>query len=297
MNTRIAETREKNYVLTADIGGSHITAGIFDLVNDKIVENSLSRVKLQSTGSAPDILLTWVCAFKNALKNAKLPVSGLAAAMPGPFDYQTGICYIKGLNKYEALFGMDIKAHFARSLKMDGSAIRFRNDAEATIAGEVLAGAGKGYARVMGVTLGTGFGSAYCQDRVTKDLDLANDPFKDSIADDHLSTRWFLRRYAELTGKSLTGVHELTSIAENSSTGKQIFDEFAVNMSFFLAEPIKKLDPDVLILCGNISKSAKFFLDTLKSRLNGTNIRLSSLGEHAALIGAAGLFKDSSNVL
>ncbi len=52
---------------------------------------------------------------------------------------------------------MDIKQYFAGLLLLDPSLIKFRNDAESTIAGEVLAGAGKGFESVMGVTLGTGF--------------------------------------------------------------------------------------------------------------------------------------------
>lgn len=279
------------FILTADIGGSHITTGICDLETYTILSDSLARTELSSKASATHILESWAGAFKQTIQNAQVTVSGLALAMPGPFDYENGISYIKGLNKYEALYGMDIKKYLVDLLRLNPDAIRFRNDAEATIAGEVLAGAGRGYQNVMGVTLGTGFGSAHYQNKITKDINLGSEPFKDTIADNILSTRWFLKRYYDLTGISVTGVKELALIADESKVAKDIFKEFAVNISDFLSAPVKQFHPEVLILCGNIAKASRLFLPYMKKQLASTSIQLAQLGEHAALIGAAGLFE------
>src|SRR4051812_13766015 len=189
------------YILAADIGGSHITLGICGLETYNIIGDATLRTEVDSKGSANEILNTWGNALRQILeKNQSITFFGLSIAMPGPFDYQNGISYITGLKKYEALYGMDIRQVFAGVLKIDPQLVRFRNDAESTIAGEIVAGAAKGFQRIMGVTLGTGFGSAYCKNGVTKDINLGSETFKDSIADDHLSTRWFLNRYRELTG-------------------------------------------------------------------------------------------------
>lgn len=170
--------------------------------------------------------------------------------------------------------------------------IRFKNDAEATIAGEVFIGAGKEYQNVMGLTLGTGFGSAYSKSGITKDINLGGEPYKGTIADDYLSTRWFLRRYNELTGIALTdGVKELSLLAEKSEVARDVFKEFAMNMIDFLSRPIKQLSPQVLILCGNIAKASKFFLPYLAQGLSSTTIKLAQLGENAPLIGAAAMFR------
>ena len=281
------------YILTADIGGSHITAAVCNITTDTIINESLTRVELNSKGSAESILRSWQNAFDTTLGRSGVQVSGLGMAMPGPFDYENGISYIKGFDKYDALYGMDVKQYFANRLNLYPTEIRFRNDAEATIAGEVLAGAGKGLDNVMGVTLGTGFGSAFCTNQVTRDLNLGSVPYKTSIADDHLSTRWFLKRYTELTGVILSGVKQLAILAQTSEQGRQIFAEFALNMSDFLADPLNRFKPDKLILCGNIAKSHPLFLPLLRSRLSDTNIVLAELGEQAALIGAAGLFKQT----
>lgn len=279
------------YILTADIGGSHITAAVCNITADTIINESLTRVEVNSKGSVESILLSWRNAFDIALRRSSVQVSGIGLAMPGPFDYENGISYIKGLDKYDALYGMDIKQYFANQLNLNPSEIRFRNDAEATIAGEVVAGAGKSPGKVMGVTLGTGFGSAFCSDQITKDLNLGSNPFKTSIADDYLSTRWFLKRYAELNGVMLNSVKQLAHLAQNGDQCRQIFSEFAINMSDFLLESLNRLKPEKLILCGNIAKSHELFLPLLRSRLSDTDIVLAELGESAPLIGAAALFK------
>jgi glucokinase len=281
-----------SYILTADIGGSHITAGICDLQRYGIVSQSVIRADVNSAGSITDILTAWTDLLQEVLKkNSALRVAGLSVAMPGPFDYEKGISYITGLDKYEALYGMDIRQYLAGLLKMDPELVVFRNDAESTIAGEVLSGAGKGYLNVMGVTLGTGFGSAYSRIKVTKDINLGSLHYKDTIADDYLSTRWFLKRYYELTGTRLTGgVRELAQIAVKSLVARDVFKEFAVNMGDFLSEPTKQLAPEVLIICGNIAKASEFFLPYLTQKLNSVKIRFGELDENAPLLGAAAMF-------
>ena len=284
------------YVLTADIGGSHITAAICHMQSHSILEESVARIEVDSKSSAINIIADWKAAFKVVLrKNLVGAVSGLSVAMPGPFDYQNGISYITGLDKYESLYGMDIKHHLADSLQIDHHLVHFRNDAESTIAGEVLKGAGKNHRRVVGITLGTGFGSAYSENSVIKDLNLGNDRYQTSIADDYFSTRWFLRRYFDLTGSHLVGgVKELAALATGNSIARSIFQEFADNLSGFLSAPINRYGPEVLVICGNIAKASEFFLPHISKKLNPIPVTLAKLGEMAPLIGAAAIFDHPS---
>ena len=80
------------YILTADIGGSHITAGICDLRTHIILDQSIIRIGVDSKGSANNILTSWGDACEQVLrKNDELSILGLSIAMPGPFDYREGI--------------------------------------------------------------------------------------------------------------------------------------------------------------------------------------------------------------
>ncbi|WPU97023.1 ROK family protein [Mucilaginibacter sabulilitoris] len=281
------------HVLTADIGGSHLTAGIANFSTNAVIPESVISAEVMSKGTAKEILHGWIMGLQAVMKINDHPLAGLAVAMPGPFDYDRGISYIKGLDKYEAIFGMDIKRHLADALAMEPDRVRFRNDAECAIAGEVLAGAGKGYNKVIGITLGTGFGSAFSVEKITKDLNLGSDPHGSSIADDYFSTRWFVKRYAALRDQLLTGgVKELAALAEKSDQAKQVFDEFADGLGAFLLKVTKKLQPEVLVIGGNIAGAADLFLPRLKRNLGPLPVRLGQLGAQSPLIGAAAIFKE-----
>jgi len=281
---------DQRYVLCADIGGSHITTAVCDLNNYSVIRSTLVRAELNSKSNAKLILNIWRDALRRSMMSFHIPVGNLAFAMPGPFDYEKGISYIKGLAKYESLFGLDIKAYLNHEFEIPANNIRFRNDAEATITGEVFAGAGRGVQNLIGITLGTGFGSALFKEEKVSDLNWGSLPFKDSIADDYHSTRWFLKNYFERTGLSILGVKELALLANDNTSARRLFNEFAQNLGDFLIERIDQSGAECLLICGNIAKAHKLFLPQLNRRLN-IEIRLAELGEEAAMIGAAALFK------
>src|ERR1700744_4149198 len=157
------------YILTADIGGTHITTAVCHTETYTLLQNSRYRVEFNSKDTAENILNAWVTCFRQTLQNTTMEIAGIGIAMPGPFDYENGICYITGFDKFEALYGLNIKQYLARALQQNPELIRFRNDAEAAISGEIWANYGRKYQNIAGITLGTGFGSAYYTNGVTKD--------------------------------------------------------------------------------------------------------------------------------
>lgn len=96
----------------------------------------------------------------------------IGIAMPGPFDYLTGICLMKNVNKYESLYGLNIKQELSDRLGIDVQNIVFRNDSEAFLAGEMRFGAGKGLKKGIGITLGTGLGTSIYQNGEAQDMAL-----------------------------------------------------------------------------------------------------------------------------
>jgi glucokinase len=284
------------YILTTDIGGTHITSAICNLELKTIIPESLTRIEVFSKGTADHIFTTWNTACQYSLANSPGAVSGMGVAMPGPFDYENGISYIKGLDKYEGIYGLNIKNRLAENLNLNPSNIRFRNDAESAIAGETIAGAGRKYNDVVGITLGTGFGSAISRYKITKDVNWGSDNYKSSIADDYFSTRWFLTRYHELTGSFIPGVKELAILAENDENAIKVFNEFAIDLNAFLKQKLPIFSPQALVICGNIAKAHHLFLPYLKENLGEVVVELGQLGEYASLLGVASLFETISGV-
>ncbi|NMC42100.1 MAG: ROK family protein, partial [Bacteroidales bacterium] len=230
---------------------------------------------------------------------------GIGFAMPGPFDYVNGVSYIKGVSKYENLYGFNIGDAIISSIEApEAFGIRFINDASAFAVGEAWAGKAKNYRKSMSVTLGTGLGSAFINDRIPvvdgPDVPLNGCvyhlPYGESIADNYFSTRWFLNTYRELTGREILGVKELVSLADNDKIVSGIFEKFGNNLAAFLAPWLIKYGAEVLVAGGNISNAFNIFGPALENRLksegwNG-NVAVSELKEDAALLGSAFLFDE-----
>lgn len=297
---------KKDIALGADIGGSHISCGAIDINTGKILRETITGREVDNQAQANEIIAIWAEAISEVL--SKVPVGrvkGIGFAMPGPFDYVKGICYIRGVAKYENLYGSNITDAISGILKApEGFLIRFMNDASSFAVGEAWAGSAMNVNRSLSVTLGTGFGSAFINNRIPI-VDgpevprlgcVYHIPYKDGIADDYFSTRWFIGRYKSITGKELSGVKELAELAATDKTVMNLFSEFGDNSALFLAPFLKKFKAEILVIGGNISLAYNLFGEIFEERLKKENcncgVALSKLKEDAALLGSAYMLDD-----
>jgi glucokinase len=282
---------EKPVALGVDIGGSHITAALVDLSTRTLVKDSIKRSPVNSQESKEVILSAWCDIIDDAFGTIKNGSRYVGIAMPGPFDYEQGISLIKDQDKFKSLYQFNVKEELAKRLDIPAENIQFINDAAGFLQGEVFAGAAKGNAHVLGLTLGTGLGSSICINHKAEDADLWNSPFLDGIAEDYLSTRWFVKRYKQLSGTTLDGVKELVALIDEDHSATRVFMEFGYNLAQFLIPIIRENKIDTVIIGGNIAQSFDAFSPELVATLRGneidTQIKISELKEHAALIGAA----------
>jgi glucokinase len=282
--------------LGIDIGGSHITAALVDLHSRSIIEGTWNRTRVNSQAQATEIIESWATVIKEVFSKAPQGIKHIGIGMPGPFDYEEGISLMKGQHKFDALYDLNVKNLLAESLEIEPSQIRFINDAGCFLQGEVFSGAGKGFNRVIGLTLGTGLGSAIYYDGIAHDANLWCSPFKGKMAEDYLSTRWFVTRYKEISGIQVADVKSMMALKDTDPKVQQVFDEFADNLTAFLVDFIKSEKPEAIVVGGNIANAADSFFPKLKSGLlaEGIDIPVNTaiLGEAAALIGAASLWYD-----
>jgi glucokinase len=297
---------DKNIALGTDIGGSHISCAAIDLVSGKVMRDTLTERSVDNQAQSDVIIGTWAQALSTVLN--KVPrenVKGIGFAMPGPFDYVKGICYIRGVAKYENLYGINVTDAISNILGIhDGLLIRFMNDASAFAVGEAWAGSASKFNRSLSITLGTGFGSAFISKRipivdgseVPKLGCIYHLPYKDGIADDYFSTRGLLSRYKKLTGKELGGVKELAALAGTDKVVTDLFTDFGDNAGLFLAPWLKKFRAEILVVGGNISHAYNLFGNVFEDRLKKENcfceVAISKLKEDAALLGSAYLLDD-----
>ena len=284
-------------VVGIDIGGSHLTAALVNIPAMQFVTGSHTRIRVNSKGSAERILVTWSNEINNLLEKFNLTEKKIGIAMPGPFDYENGISLITGLDKYESLYKLNVKERLAEQLVVEPASIRMMNDAACFLRGEVYGGAATGYRTIIGVTLGTGTGSAVHHNGITKDANLGPSPFMDSIADNYFSTRWFVNRYKELSGELVTDVKEIAERYTSEENVKKLFSEFVANFTVFLEEFVKREKPEAIVIGGNIANCSELFLTDLEIgfRVAGVTIPIvkAQLGEDAAILGAASLCREN----
>jgi len=280
-----------HYVLGIDIGGSHITTAMVDMSSRSIMEDSYTRQFINSLGSVDEILTSWCTVITATCSKAGVSLGKIGIAMPGPFNYEEGISYIINTKKYDALYGLNVKNLLAEKLNIAPANILMKNDAACFIQGEVFAGVAKGCKSAIGITLGTGLGTSVFKDGTAVDAELWCTPFLDGIAEDYISTRWFLKRYYELSGLNILNVKELAKLYTSSTTAKQVFNEFALNLTNFLQVFIDNNSPEMVVIGGNIANASTKFLPKLKKQINkpgsAVSIQIAALKENAAIIGAA----------
>ena len=281
----------ESVALGVDIGGSHITAALIDLSTGELIRDSYVRQPVDAHGTVQQIITAWSGAISLAFEKSAVTEKVIGIAMPGPFDYEEGISLIKNQNKYDALYGLNVKEMLAEALDISSEYIRFMNDAGCFLRGEVFGGAAKGASHAIGLTLGTGLGSARYHKGEAEDAALWCAPFRDGITEDYLSTKWFLERYESLTGKAVPNVKTIAGMAHNDEMARLVFEEFGNTLAEFLSSFIETDNPEVVVLGGNIVKAAELFFPYMTKALqaDGKNVPLKCavLGEEAALVGAA----------
>jgi glucokinase len=283
----------ENIVTGIDIGGSHITAALIDLDAHIIIRNSVVRHHVNSKGNAQQVINDWTAAIAEC-KACHAAASGkIGIAMPGPFDYEKGVSLIKGLDKYESLYNLNVKELLANKLQVGKNDIYMMNDASCFLKGEVFGGAARDCNNVIGVTLGTGLGSATFKDGSVNDGDLYYTPYNDSTAEEYLSTRWFIKRYGELTGTTAKNVKEIREQVATNKSATDVFTEFGNNLGEVLAAYIKRHNAETVVIGGNIINAWELFVPMAVKVLHDYSINASlikaKLGEEAALLGAGAL--------
>jgi len=296
--------QQKQFSIGVDIGGTHISCVAVDLQNAQILEHSHARATYDHEAPAEHILRAWADALNHSCATLeRSTLAGIGMAIPGPFDYRNGVSNMQ--HKFKNLFGMHIPTALRPFLAENADLpLRFINDASAFAMGESWQGEGRGFSKVVVITLGTGFGSAFAEDgvpvvegdEVPKEGCLWHLPFQTGIADEYFSTRWFEGEYLKQTGQQISGVKALIERNGADAVAQQLFRQFGENLSECLAAPLMRFGAEVLVIGGNISHALPLFGPALREGFARagvtTKVSVSKLKERAALLGSARLLDE-----
>ena len=271
--------RPDGVVGALDVGGTHVAAGRVRMATASVERGTRTPL---AAGAGRDEL---VGAITEAAQAVTADASALGVAVPGPFDYEAGVSAIT--HKLGALHGVDLRQELATALGLEPRAVAFLNDAAAFLLGEWWAGAARGHARAVGITLGSGLGSAFLEDGriVAGQGELYTLPFRGAPVEQAISRDAILARY----GSEGLDVEQIAALGRGGDTrARQLFEQLAADLAEFLDPPLRVFDPSCLVIGGSIAGAWDLLEDRLRSGLRDVLVvqRAAHL-EDAALLGAA----------
>lgn len=265
-----------------EIGGSHVTAA---MVSAGVVAQ-VHRAGLDSKASAESVIGE-LCDAARQLPLAK----GLAVALPGPFDFEAGVAWYE-LDKFAALHGRDLGLSLRERLGLEQ--VVFLNDAEAFTVGEWSAGELRGLDRCVGITIGTGIGSAFLDNgsavRTGKTVPSGGELYRTSYdgrpIEDWISARAILGRYADKLGSPpprSTGVKEIAEAARaGDAVAKSALVESFQVLAHALLPWLERFGATRVVLGGSIAGAFDVVAEVFRFPVSAT-----ADAERSALIGAA----------
>lgn len=273
-----------------DVGGSHFSAALVH--NGTVLPHSYRRVKADAFADVHSVVQQLADLLKAVTGLSEEPIKGVGVAMPGPFDYEHGICKIEGLDKYDGLFGLHMRQLLLDLVGDSSMSIRFENDASCFGLGAARLPDARKYKKLIAITLGTGLGACFIDNKrlvttgpgVPPNGYLYNSPFKGGTAEDFISARWLLKVC------SASDVGEMAVRALTDETVLEAFSEFGGNLQALLMPWVKKFGAEAIIMGGGIAGAYDLFSGSLDL---GVPVILPGETEMVAIAGAATLVPET----
>ena len=155
----MAISDQNSYVIGVDVGGTKVAAGFVSHTGEI---SHITRVRMVSDGDAAAGLNSVVEALDSLLAKAQQnhwTIRAIGICAPGPLDPNTGV--VINPPNVPCWRNFPLAAEISNRYHLP---VKIENDANAAALAEVLWGAGKGYAKVFYITIGTGVGTGLILD-------------------------------------------------------------------------------------------------------------------------------------
>ncbi len=251
-----------------DVGGTELKLYLFDALGVPLFSKPQKFPSLSNQPS--DIIFSHFTQIFESVYRSDLKVLGVGMAFPGPFDYERGVSLMKGISKYDSIYGQPIVPEIRKRSSfgwIQRVPFLFLHDVAAFALGICSMATYHRYTRIMHLVIGTGAGSAFTNsgDLVVSSLEVPehgwiyNTPFRDSIIDDYISVRGFTRLSQAVYGEPLDG-YSVQQMAESGDRDAQgVFTSFGETIIEAVQPFFESFSPDAFLLGGQMSKGFKFF--------------------------------------
>ena len=104
----------KKIFVCLDVGGTQIKAASVD-AEGGIFDDGIRYFPAEAGRSAEELLGHFEAIIRE-VRVSETEVAGIRLAFPGPFDYENGICLLRGLDKYDRLHAANLRGELAERL-------------------------------------------------------------------------------------------------------------------------------------------------------------------------------------
>jgi glucokinase len=323
-NTRARSKNSRSeIVIGVDIGATKVAAGVVN-AKGQILRRNVAA--MSSSGDAAAGLSSVIAAISGLIRagnyEGKLTAIGMCA--PGPLDPKRGVIVnppnLPCWRNYPLV--AEMRRHYHVPVALD-------NDGNAAALAEAKWGAGRGYRNVFYAGIGTGIGSGIVLSghiyhgrtgaageggHVGIDPDgplcncgkrgcieaLAAGPAIAARARRKLAERPDSLLLKMIRGNPAAITSEMVgkAYADGDAVARQVVEETLDALSYWLANIIDLLEPDVVVIGGGVSTMLEPFLDDIRNRIKGACINpspediplvIARYGEDSGIAGAAAL--------
>ena len=278
----------KGTLIGIDLGGTNVrVATILDNEIEIMISEPISGKE------NPESIIEQIKGMISNLWNPNIEAIGIG--VPSVVDVEKGIVYdVQNIPSWKEVPLKEIlENEFNRSVFIN-------NDANCFALGEKYFGSAMNYKSVVGLILGTGFGSGLI---LNNTLYSGNNcgagevgmlPYKDSIFEHYCSGQFF-----EIH-KNTTGQELFNRAQKGNDEALEVYNEFGTHLGNALKVIVYAYDPEIIVLGGSVSKAFPFFQKSMFKALEDfaypnsiRNLKIKTTErESVAVLGAAALVLD-----
>lgn len=285
MNTRPIEDQS---LIGVDLGATNLRVA-------RIHQNKIEEIEIEKivdSEKASDLVDQIINLIQKIDTNK---VASIGVGVPSVVDVERGIVYdVQNIPTWDEVPLKDILER-----KFNKPAY-INNDANCFVLGEKFFGKGQEYHSIVGLTLGSGFGSGlilnnnlYCG-RNCGAGEVGMLPYKDSIFEYYCSGMFFEKEF------NISGNRVFEKAKNDETDAKIMYETFGKHLGNGIKAVMYAYDPQIIILGGTIRKAYPYFKDSLfmtledfaySKSLEAIKIEVSEL-ENVSVLGAAALSLD-----
>jgi len=292
------------YVICMDVGGTNLRMGAFDVTTGLVKDFHIEPTRGAAHGSDP---LHRIYSLLASALESPGNCRGIAIGVPALVDSHTGV--ISHCIRIPEFNGLALATDIERRY---GVAAFVANDAQLAAIGEHRYGAGRGYAHLVCLTIGTGMGGGIIQDGrlMTGARGFAGEfgellvpnPAGDSLIklESCVAASAIVHEARRLIQGA--GPPDLTAewVAEAVWAGRDelrpVLDAVGSRLGLIVANIMHILNPQLVVIGGGVARAGQLILEPLERTLrrhvlgsvgSGVQVRLAELGDEAGLQGGA----------